>query len=82
MPKTKWPPNQLTMFLYFFLFFLFLLFCLCLLITVQFAAVAAVAAAAGGVDPTYFSTTFQTPDTSYATFNYYTSPYNTRYTYI
>ncbi|EDW14276.2 hypothetical protein AWZ03_004872 [Drosophila navojoa] len=44
--------------------------------------VAAVAAAAGGVDPTYFSTTFQTPDTSYATFNYYTSPYNTRYTYI
>ncbi|XP_030562745.1 uncharacterized protein LOC115764045 [Drosophila novamexicana] len=44
--------------------------------------VAAVAAAAGGVDPTYFSTTFQTPDTSYATFNYYSSPYSTRYTYF
>ncbi|EDW58596.1 uncharacterized protein [Drosophila virilis] len=44
--------------------------------------VAAVAAAAGGVDPTYFSTTFQTPDTSYATFNYYSNPYSTRYTYF
>ncbi|KAM8707087.1 hypothetical protein ACLKA7_011226 [Drosophila subpalustris] len=45
--------------------------------------VAAVAAAAGGVDPTYFSTTFQTPDTSYATYNFYSSPYtHTRYTYF
>lgn len=51
--------------------------------SLSFTAVAAVAAAAGGVDPTYFSTTFQTPDTSYATFNFYRSPYtHTRYTYF
>lgn len=82
MPKSEWPPNQLTMSLCFVFLFFSCFFFVVSLFTVQFAAVAAVAAAAGGVDPTYFSTTFQTPDTSYATFNYYTSPYNTRYTYI
>ncbi|KAH8382096.1 hypothetical protein KR009_001883 [Drosophila setifemur] len=47
----------------------------------QTAAAAAVAAATG--DPTtFFSTTFQTPDTAYATYNFFSSPYTTRFRYF
>ncbi|XP_030370191.1 uncharacterized protein LOC115620864 isoform X2 [Scaptodrosophila lebanonensis] len=34
------------------------------------------------VDPAYFSTSFQTPATSYATYNFFTNPYSTRYSYF
>ncbi|XP_068155638.1 uncharacterized protein [Drosophila tropicalis] len=46
------------------------------------AAAAAAAAAAGGRDPTYFGATFQTPDTAYATYNFFSNPYTTRFSYF
>jgi len=46
------------------------------------SAAAAVAVAATGDPSTYFSTTFQTPDTAYATYNFFGSPYTTRLRYF
>ncbi|XP_043654874.1 uncharacterized protein LOC122621167 isoform X1 [Drosophila teissieri] len=43
---------------------------------------AAVAVAAAGDPSTYFSTSFQTPDTAYATYNFFGSPYTTRFRYF
>ncbi|KAH8332517.1 hypothetical protein KR074_004724 [Drosophila pseudoananassae] len=41
------------------------------------------AAVAAAADPTtFFSTTFQTPDTAYATYNFFSSPYTTRFRYF
>ncbi|SPP82694.1 uncharacterized protein LOC117585439 isoform X1 [Drosophila guanche] len=44
--------------------------------------VAAAAAAAAAADPTFFGTSFQTPDTAYATYNYFSNPYTTRFRYF
>ncbi|XP_022233497.1 uncharacterized protein LOC111081675 [Drosophila obscura] len=48
----------------------------------QTAAVVAAAAAAAVADPTFFGTSFQTPDTAYATYNYFSNPYTTRFRYF
>ncbi|KAH8392680.1 hypothetical protein KR200_010732 [Drosophila serrata] len=40
------------------------------------------AAVAVAADPTFFSTTFQSPDTAYATYNFFGNPYTTRFRYF
>ncbi|XP_020815209.1 uncharacterized protein LOC110189468 [Drosophila serrata] len=40
------------------------------------------AAVAVAEDPTFFSTTFQSPDTAYATYNFFGNPYTTRFRYF